>query len=120
VALYEAAIAVCSGDLEGGREKFNAAGLTDLPGDCRLDEAIRSVLEQRPNRPEARCPASDFESDPDSGSDDEPSSTESTTTTESDDSTTESATTSTSSPASTDADDGGSTSTVGGGTDTAD
>jgi hypothetical protein len=120
VELFEAAIAACNGDLAEARRHFDAATVSNEQGDCRLDEAIRSVLEQRPNRPEPpRCPPSDFTSEPDSGADEVPSSTESTTTTESDDSTTESTTTSTSSPASTDAGDSGSTSTVGGGTDTA-
>jgi hypothetical protein len=108
--LYEAAIAACKGDLAEARAHLEAASVGPHPGDCRLNEAIRSVLEQRP---QADCPGSQ------SGAGTSSNESTATTTTESDDSTTESATTSTSSPASTDAGDGGSTSTVGGGTDTA-
>ena len=59
--LYQAAIATCKGDLVDARSYFASATI-NAKGDCRLDEAIRSVLEQRPNRPEPpRCPESDFE-----------------------------------------------------------
>jgi hypothetical protein len=106
--LYQAAIAACKGNLDEARTYFASATI-NAKGDCRLDEAIRSVLEQRPNQPEARCPESDFE--PNLGQ--RPPSTESSTTTIAE---SNGSTTSTSVPASTDAPDTGST--VEGGTDT--
>lgn len=54
-ALYRAAIAVCSGDLERGRELAAGVRSTRFQGDCRLYKAIWSVLDQRPQA-EIGCP----------------------------------------------------------------
>ncbi len=121
--LYEAAIAACKGDLDNAQTHLEMASVGSHPGDCRLYQAIRSVLEQRPQGsiecpdPPAESGTSSTESTTSTESDD--SNTESTTSTESDDSSTESTASSTSSPASTDAGESGSSSNVGGETDTA-
>jgi hypothetical protein len=49
VQLYRAAIAICRGDVEGGRELYRGAGTSDDYGSaCLVREAVLSVLEQRP------------------------------------------------------------------------
>jgi hypothetical protein len=53
--LYRAAIAVCRGDVEGGRALFAGAGTGGYRSACLVRQAIISVLEQRPQDTDA-CP----------------------------------------------------------------
>ena len=46
--LYRAAIAICRGDVEGGRELYRDAGTGDYATGCLVNEAVLSVLDQRP------------------------------------------------------------------------
>jgi hypothetical protein len=54
--LYDAAIAICRGDVEGGRALYaDGAGTAGYDTGCLVREAVLSVLDQRPQRISA-CP----------------------------------------------------------------